>query len=197
MTAAGFTDAPFPDAQFLEGQILIAMPGMQDPRFHRTLVYLCAHTAEGAMGLIVNKPAETLSVSDLYERLDIPHAPGGSPEPVRFGGPVETGRGFVLHSADYHSSEATLRVDAETSMTATLEILYQMAEGRGPERRIVALGYAGWAPGQLEGELQQNGWLLCAPDRDLLFGSDDAGKWDRAMAKLGIDPTLLSSGGQA
>ncbi|MEM0924042.1 MAG: YqgE/AlgH family protein [Pseudomonadota bacterium] len=192
MSAAGSTDA-----QFLEGQILIAMPGMRDPRFHRTLVYLCAHSADGAMGLIVNKPAETLSVGDLYERLDIPHAPGGAEEPVRFGGPVETGRGFVLHSADYHAPDATLRVDEETSMTATLEILYQMADGKGPRQRIVALGYAGWAAGQLEEELQMNGWLLCVPDRELLFGSDDAAKWDRAMAKLGIDPSVLSTGGSA
>lgn len=184
-------------AQFLEGQVLIAMPGMRDPRFHRTLIFLCAHSADGAMGLIVNKPAETLMINDLYERLDIPHDPKAKAEPVRFGGPVETGRGFVLHSADYYAPEATLRVDPATSMTATLEILYQMAEGKGPRQRLVALGYAGWAPGQLEGELQMNGWLLCPPDADLLFGGDDDAKWDRAMAKIGVDPSLLSSGGNA
>ena len=192
----GMNDSePSPD--FLDGQILIAMPGMKDPRFHRTLVYLCAHSADGAMGLIVNKPAETLMVSDLYERLDIPQRPGGQAEPVRFGGPVETGRGFVLHSSEYYAPEATLRVDGATSMTATLEILYQMADGQGPERRVVALGYAGWAPGQLEGELQMNGWLLCPSDEDLLFSADDGSKWDRAMAKIGVDPGLLSSGGTA
>lgn len=183
--------------QFLDGQLLIAMPGMRDPRFHRTVVYLCAHSSDGAMGLIVNKPAETLKVSDLYERLDIAYDDDDASETVRFGGPVETGRGFVLHSSDYYAPEATLQVDTEVSMTATLEILHLMAAGHGPHRRMVALGYAGWAPGQLEGELQANGWLLCAPDRGLLFDGDNDAKWDRAMAKLGIDPKLLSTGGSA
>lgn len=182
---------------FLDGQVLIAMPGMRDPRFHKTLVYLCAHSADGAMGLIVNKPAETLTLSDLFERLDIAHDPQVGGETVRFGGPVETGRGFVLHSADYHAPAATLKVDEETSMTATLEILHLMATGDGPRDQMVALGYAGWAAGQLEGELQANGWLLCPPDHDLLFGNENDTKWDRAMAKLGIDPRLLSSGGTA
>lgn len=182
---------------FLDGQLLIAMPGMRDPRFHKTLVYLCAHSADGAMGLIINKPAETLMVSDLYERLDIAHSPELPDEPVRFGGPVETGRGFVLHSADYNAPEATLQVDRSISMTATLEILRLMAEGEGPVERMVALGYAGWSPGQLESELQANGWLLCQADRELLFGTDNAYKWDRAMAKLGIDPSVLSAGGSA
>ncbi|MEM9736590.1 MAG: YqgE/AlgH family protein [Pseudomonadota bacterium] len=185
------------ESHFLEGQMLIAMPGMRDPRFHRTVIYLCAHSADGAMGLIVNKPAETLKLSDLFERLEIPHVTPRAEDIVRFGGPVETGRGFVLHSSDYYAPEATLKVDPETSMTATLEILYQLAEGRGPERAIVALGYAGWSPGQLEGELQQNGWLSCGPDGDLLFGEDNGGKWDRAMAKIGVDPTSLSTGGRA
>ncbi|MEM7239247.1 MAG: YqgE/AlgH family protein, partial [Pseudomonadota bacterium] len=116
---------------------------------------------------------------------------------VRFGGPVETGRGFVLHSSDYYAPEATLRVDDTTSMTATLEILHLMAAGHGPRERMVALGYAGWSAGQLESELQANGWLLCDPDRGLLFDGDNLDKWDRAMAKLGIDPKLLSTGGTA
>ncbi|MEM9044043.1 MAG: YqgE/AlgH family protein [Pseudomonadota bacterium] len=182
---------------FLDGHLLIAMPGMSDPRFHRTLIYLCAHSPDGAMGLIVNKPAETLKVSDLYERLDIAHGSDLPDESVRFGGPVETGRGFVLHSGDYYAPEATMRVDGRVSMTATLEILHLMAAGEGPSERMVALGYAGWSPGQLEIELQANGWLLCPPDRDLLFGTDNDAKWDRALAKLGINPCLLSAGGRA
>lgn len=185
------------DASFLDGHLLIAMPGMTDPRFHKTVVYLCAHSHDGAMGLIINKPAETLKVSDLYERLDIAHRPGLPDEVVRFGGPVETGRGFVLHSGDYYAPEATMRVDSQISMTATLEILHLMAAGHGPRQRMVALGYAGWSPGQLEVELQANGWLLCAPDRDLLFGTDNETKWNKALAKLGIDPRLLSAGGSA
>lgn len=181
----------------LAGQILIAMPGMQDPRFHRTVVYLCAHSSDGAMGLIVNKPADTLSLRDLFERLDIETEAPVAGARVRFGGPVETGRGFVLHSADYFSEQATVKVDQTTSMTATVDILHAMAQDRGPAEAMVALGYAGWSPGQLESEIQANAWLVCQPDAELLFGEGNAGKWDRAMAKLGIDPSLLSSGGRA
>jgi putative transcriptional regulator len=182
---------------FLDGQLLIAMPDMRDPRFHRTLVYLCAHSAEGAMGLIVNKPAESLTLKDLFQRLDIPVRSEIGLQPVRFGGPVETGRGFVLHSSDYHAEDATLRVDDATSMTATLDILHAMAEQRGPARAMVALGYAGWGAGQLEDELQHNGWLSCTADPELLFGTDNATKWERALAKIGVDPSHLTGGGRA
>ena len=189
-------DTAGPD--FLDGQILIAMPGMQDPRFRRSLVYLCAHSEEGAMGLIINRRADDLKLKDLFSRLGIPIDDSLALEPVHFGGPVETGRGFVLHSADYHAEEATLRVDDSTSMTATIDILHAMAQGEGPSRAMVALGYAGWAPGQLEAEMQMNGWLACPADADLLFGPETDSKWDRALAKIGVDPGLLSStGGRA
>ena len=186
------------DGQFLDGQILIAMPGMQDPRFAKTLVYLCAHSSDGAMGLIVNKRAESLKLKDLFGKLGIPIGSVMGKIPVHYGGPVETGRGFVLHSSDYHSDDATLQVDDETSMTATLDILHAMAMNKGPDKAIVALGYAGWAPGQLEAELQHNGWLACPADSELLFSEDEDSKWDRALAKLGIHPAMLSStGGRA
>ena len=185
-------------AEFLDGQILIAMPGMQDPRFHRSLVYLCAHSADGAMGMIVNKRADDLKLKDLFGKLGIPIGGGIAAEPVHYGGPVEMGRGFVLHSSDYHSDDATMQVDDGTSMTATLDILHAMAGDSGPHRAIVALGYAGWAPGQLEAELQANGWLACPADGDLLFGTDEDSKWDRALAKIGVHPAMLSStGGRA
>jgi len=192
-------ETPTPsDADFLDGRILIAMPGMQDPRFAKSLVYLCAHSSDGAMGLIVNKRADKLKLKDLFSKLGIPIGKVMGMVPVHYGGPVETGRGFVLHSADYHAEDATLKVDDETSMTATLDVLQAMAMNRGPGRSIVALGYAGWAPGQLEAELQENGWLACPADPDLLFGEDEDGKWDRALAKLGIHPAMLSStGGRA
>jgi putative transcriptional regulator len=192
-------EAPTPsDADFLDGRILIAMPGMQDPRFAKSLVYLCAHSSDGAMGLIVNKRADKLKLKDLFSKLGIPIGKVMGKVPVHYGGPVETGRGFVLHSSDYHAEDATLKVDDETSMTATLDVLQAMAMNRGPGRSIVALGYAGWAPGQLETELQENGWLACPADPDLLFGDDEDGKWDRALAKLGIHPAMLSStGGRA
>jgi putative transcriptional regulator len=185
-------------AVFLDGQILIAMPGMQDPRFHRSLVYLCAHSHDGAMGLIVNKRADGLKLKDLFGKLGIPVGKGIARDAVHYGGPVETGRGFVLHSSDYHSDDATMHVDDTTSMTATLDILHAMATDKGPDRAIVALGYAGWAPGQLEAELQANGWLACAADEDLLFSTDEASKWDKALAKIGVHPAMLSpTGGRA
>ena len=188
-------------AEFLDGQILIAMPGMQDPRFHRSLVYLCAHSADGAMGLIVNKRADDLKLKDLFGKLGIPIGDGPSGiarKPVHYGGPVEMGRGFVLHSSDYHSDDATMQVDDGTSITATLDILHAMATDRGPDRAIIALGYASWAPGQLEAELQANGWLACPADEGLLFGTDEDSKWDKALAKIGVHPAMLSStGGRA
>lgn len=183
--------------QFLDGQILIAMPGMQDPRFARALVYMCAHSEEGAMGLIVNKCADDLVWTDLFEKLDISVKADLGPKPVHYGGPVETGRGFVLHTPDYHSGEATLTVDDATSMTTTVDILQALAAGDGPGRAIVTLGYSGWAAGQLESELKMNGWLCCEPDADLIFGDDNDAKWDRALAKIGVDPRLLGAGGHA
>jgi len=185
------------DGKFLDGQILIAMPGMQDPRFSRSLVYLCAHSSDGAMGLIINKCAEDLVWEDLFDKLEIPLKSEIGPRPVHYGGPVETGRGFVLHSPDYHSDEATLSVGAETSMTTTIDVLQALASGDGPGRAIVTLGYAGWAPGQLESELQANGWLLCAADTDLIFGDEVDGKWDQALKKIGVNPALLGAGGHA
>lgn len=184
-------------SDFLDGQILIAMPGMRDPRFHRTLVYLCAHSEDGAMGLIVNKPAETLVLRDLFGRLGIEIEGRTGDQAVRFGGPVETGRGFVLHSADYHAEDATMRVDRDTSMTATVDILHAIAEEEGPAQAVVALGYAGWSPGQLEAEIQRNGWLYCPPDPVLLYGTENDDKWDQAMAMIGVDPSHLASGGSA
>jgi len=185
------------DMDPLTGHVLIAMPGMQDPRFHRTVVYICAHSTEGAMGLIVNKPAETLALKDLFERLGIPIDGAAAREPVRFGGPVETGRGFVLHSADYGAEGVTLKVDEGVSMTATVDILHAMATGAGPERAMVALGYAGWSAGQLENEIRANGWLVADADADLLFDAANDTKWERAMRKIGVDPSLLSAGGRA
>jgi putative transcriptional regulator len=134
---------------------------------------------------------------DLFKRLGIRFGGVNAPRPVHFGGPVETGGGFVLHTSDYHADQATLKVDKRISMTATLDVLQAMALGRGPDHAIVALGYAGWAPGQLESELQMNGWLLCESDEELVFGEDDNAKWDRALKKIGVDPSMLGAGGHA
>lgn len=178
----------------LTGQLLIAMPGMGDPRFAGSVVFLCAHSADGSMGLIVNKRVTEVSFAELLEQLEIP-VEGTLPDlPICYGGPVELRRGFVLHSTDYDpGAEEGLRVDDRFTMTATLDILEDLANGRGPDRAILALGYAGWGPGQLEDEIQQNGWLTAEAAPDLVFGARMDGKWEAALASLGIDPLMLSS----
>jgi len=178
----------------LGGKLLIAMPGMSDPRFERSVVYLCAHSDEGAMGLIVNKPLSEISFSDLLDQLEIVRSPESQDIRVHFGGPVEHARGFVLHSGDYRTNrDTTLRVDSEFGMTATLDILEAIAQGDGPAESLLALGYAGWGPGQLEGEILQNGWLTCDAKPGLVFDGADALKWERALRAMGIDPLVLSS----
>jgi len=178
---------------FLEGKLLIAMPGMSDPHFAKSVIYMCAHSAEGAMGIIINKPVTGLSFHDLMEKLELSVAPTTPNFPILYGGPVETGRGFVLHSGDYESSDATLPVSEDVSLTATLDILRAMAEGRGPEHAIFALGYAGWSPGQIEDEILRNGWIHCDADSELLFDTGLDAKWAIALRKLGIDASGLSA----
>jgi putative transcriptional regulator len=192
-------------AGFLDGQFLVAMPVMTDKRFARSVIYMCAHSAEGAMGLIVNQRASHISFSQLlgqlslsaddqtdayqHEMIDID---------VQVGGPVETGRGFVLHSPDYFAADSTLPIDEAVSLTATVDILKAIAAGTGPDRAILALGYAGWRPGQLESEIQANGWLHCPADTGLLFDRDLNQKYERAMSKIGIDPShLVNEAGHA
>ncbi|SEV94951.1 putative transcriptional regulator [Aliiroseovarius sediminilitoris] len=179
----------------LSGKLLIAMPGMGDPRFEHSVVFMCAHSPEGAMGLIVNKPAPDVSLGDILAQLDIDASAATKAASVFFGGPVEGGRGFVLHSGEYDNDASTLKVDAAFSMTATRDILEAMAKGEGPENALAALGYAGWSPGQLEAEIQQNAWLTCDAEEAIVFSDDSEGKWKAALAKLGIDPLLLSAEG--
>jgi putative transcriptional regulator len=176
---------------YLTGQLLIAMPSMQDNRFARTVIYLCAHNAEGAMGLVINRLAGAVTFPDLLQQLNIPSEGVDKEIRIHFGGPVETGRGFVLHSGDY-LHDSTLPVADEVALTATIDILQDIAKGEGPRRSLLALGYAGWGPGQLDHEIQANGWLHVAPDEQLVFDDDLDGKWDRAIAKLGFDISLLS-----
>lgn len=180
-------------ANFLEGKLLIALPGMSDPRFEKSVIFMCAHSADGAMGLIVNKPIEGLAFHDLVKNLDIGVDANAQDKPVLFGGPVETGRGFVLHSGEYKSSEGTLPVTSEISLTATLDILRAIAEGRGPEKAAFTLGYAGWGPGQIENEIRLNGWVHCDADSKIIFETGMDGKWSAALRKLGIDLSLLST----
>jgi len=183
---------PGSDSGFLEGQLLVAMPTMTDQRFERTVIYLISHTSRGAMGLGVNKPMPQLSFPALLEQVKIDLTPINSDIIIHSGGPVETGRGFVLHSADY-VREATVMVGPSIALTATIDVLRAMAEGSGPRRALLALGYAGWGPGQLETEIQANAWLTVPADEGLIFGSEEDRKWTRAVAKLGIDLSHLSS----
>src|SRR5919204_4408880 len=185
---------------YLDGQMLIAMPSMRDERFTRSVIYVCAHSSEGAMGIVVNQPAANINFPDLLVQLEVIPASdliqlprrAGSVKVLK-GGPVETGRGFVLHSADFFIENSTLPIDNGICLTATLDILKAIAQGAGPQSAVLALGYAGWAPGQLENEITENGWLNCDADKELIFGADAEAKYEKAMRKIGIDPGKLSS----
>lgn len=191
---------------FLDGQLLVAMPLMSDRRFARSVIYVCAHSDEGAMGLIINQRATHISAPDLLERLGIDTRTGDEDEvsddilslSIQVGGPVETGRGFVLHSGDYFSEDSTLTIESGICLTATIDILKAIAHGKGPDKALLALGYSGWSPGQLESEIQANGWLSCPADPELVFGTDLDAKYARAMAKLGINLShLVNDAGHA
>jgi putative transcriptional regulator len=194
-------DAPFSprprlgdDAEpgaYLGGQLLIAMPSMQDPRFARSVICLCAHSAEGAMGIVLNKPLDNLTFDDLLKQLGLEPLPPQRRIRLLAGGPVDGGRGFVLHTTDWHT-DGSLKVNGEVALTASIDILKAIAGGGGPRQGILALGYAGWGPGQLEEEIQRNAWLIVTPDEALLFDPDHDSKWRQALAKLKVDPMLLS-----
>ena len=188
------------ESGYLDGQLLVAMPVMGDPRFERSVIYLCAHSSEGAMGIIVNHPAGSIDFPELLVQLDIIEKADQIKLPenagmmkVLKGGPMDTGRGFVLHTSDFFIQDATLPIDGEICLTATVDILKAIAKGAGPKRAILALGYAGWEAGQLENEIQDNGWLHCDADPDLVFGGDVEEKYLRALRKIGIDPGMLSN----
>lgn len=184
---------------FLDGQMLVAMPGMSDERFARSVIYLCAHSEEGAMGIVINRPAPKVKFPELLVQLDViekdaairlPNKAGAMQ--VLKGGPVETGRGFVLHSNDFFIDNSTLPIDQGVSLTATIDILRAIADGSGPDRAVLALGYAGWQAGQLETEMQHNGWLNVPADPSLIFDTALDSKYERAVAHLGIDLSRLS-----
>ncbi|MFZ1109202.1 MAG: YqgE/AlgH family protein [Rhodomicrobium sp.] len=189
---------------YLDGQLLIAMPTMTDPRFHRAVIYICAHSAEGAMGLVINRRAPHITLPRLLEQLEITTS-GSRPLSIRagamavhVGGPVETSRGFVLHSSDYFAADSTLPINEGVCLTATIDILKAIVKGSGPDKAILALGYAGWAAGQLEREIQTNGWLNCPADPDIVFDGDIDSKYSRALDSLGIDPShLVGAAGRA
>jgi putative transcriptional regulator len=186
-------------SRFLTGMFLVAMPGMMDQRFDRAVIYLCAHSDDGAMGIIINKPAEDIVFPELLQQLEIiPEKPSislpsqaGNMKVLR-GGPVETSRGFVLHSVPVEPIEGSVTAGDEIRLSATIDILKAIARGQGPDEAIFALGYAGWASGQLESEIQDNGWMICPLDRKILFDQEFDSKYVRALGSLGIDPAMLS-----
>ena len=185
-------DSSGEDEGYLDGQLLIAMPAMNDPNFEKSVIYVCAHSDQGAVGLVINQPATGITFPEILEQLEVT-APVDDNRPIVIGGPVETGRGFVLHSTDYCKEDATLVTRDSVGMTATIDILKAMAEGRGPQKALLAIGYSGWGPGQLESEIQANGWLTCPAEDALVFDEAFDTKWDRAVEMLGVDPAFLSS----
>lgn len=192
------TDISTEELPFLDGKFLVAMPGMGDPRFDHAVIFMCAHTPEGAMGLMINRPAHQLDFKALMEQLGIEGDDAENGPQVLFGGPVEHGRGFVLHSTDYFTEGGTMAISDDFGMTATLDVLQDMADGKGPENRLLSLGYSGWGPGQLESEIQNNGWLICDADPSIVFETPWGKKWNAAMSSLGFDPAMLSAeGGRA
>ncbi len=175
----------------LTGKLLIAMPFLPDPRFSHTVIYVCGHDAQGAMGLIINKGLPAVTFEELLTQMEVDMTPVAAQIPIHYGGPVEVGRGFVLHSSDY-VSESTVLIENGFAMTATLDILRAIAINEGPRDTLLALGYVGWGSGQLEHEVQENGWLTIDANPELIFGSDLDNKWRQALATLGIDPAGLS-----
>jgi putative transcriptional regulator len=188
------------DGGYLDGRVLVATPTIRDERFARAVIYMCAHSSEGAMGIVINQPAPHISFSDLLVQLQvipptnlIQVAPNAGAVRVLKGGPVQTERGFVLHTDDFFLKDSTLPIDDGICLTATLDILKAIARGQGPKSAVLALGYAGWSQGQLESEMEANGWLHCDADAELVFGTDADGKYSLALRKIGIDPSMLSS----
>lgn len=177
----------------LSGKLLIAMPGMGDLRFEQSVIFMCAHSAEGAMGLIINKPAQDVTLGDVLGQLDIKVSQEVQRLQVHIGGPVETTRGFVLHTQDFQSDLQTLNVDADFAMTGTLDVLEGIGTATGPSRSQLMLGYAGWGAGQLENEIRHNGWLICDPSVELVFDTDDTQKWSQALDSIGVSPLTLST----
>jgi putative transcriptional regulator len=195
-----FQSTPYDaDSSYLDGQFLVAMPGMTDERFSRAVIYICAHSTEGAMGIVLNRPAANVNLPDLLVQLEIIPEPERIRLPQRvgqmqvlMGGPVETTRGFVLHSPDFHIAQSTLPIDDSVCLTATVDILRAIARGEGPANAVLALGYAGWGAGQLELEMQSNGWLNCPADAELIFNASVDARYELALRRIGIEPAMLS-----
>ncbi len=194
-SSATSSDSIWDEETSLAGKLLVAMPkpAMSDPRFERSVIYVCAHSEDGAMGLVINKPAENITFPELLEQLNIDSGPACDRIRVHAGGPVDVSRGFVLHSTDYYTDNSTLSVTDDVGLTATIDILRAMAAGSGPTQSLFALGYAGWGAGQLEAEIKMNGWICCDPAHRLIFDPRVEDKWQESLQFMGINPAILSS----
>lgn len=180
-------------ADSLRGRFLLADPTMPDPRFAKAVVFMCEHSHEGAMGLVINRRNGKLSFQNILDELSITPQHKAPDRLVYHGGPVDLGRGFVLHSRDYDEPDRTMHVTDHIALSATQDVLMALAKGQGPEKSLVALGYTGWGPGQLDSELAGNGWMVADADPDLMFGTDENAKWSAVLAAIGIDARMLSS----
>jgi putative transcriptional regulator len=177
----------------LTGKLLLAMPTMTDPRFYKSVIFMCTHDESGAMGLIINQSPLNMAMSQLLNQLNIQHAPSALLSlPVLTGGPVEPGQGFMLHTSDFEQPE-TIKVNEKFGVSGTIEALRATAEGKGPKELIFTLGYSGWSAGQLEEEIQENAWMIAEATHELLFNTPIESKWDRAMARIGVNPVMLST----
>lgn len=180
------------EGEWLTGKMLVAMPNMLDPRFEKSIIFICSHSPDGAMGLVINRLFGEVNFQGLLDQFDVRLTEGAQDKPVLCGGPVEPIRGFVLHSADYNE-EATTSITPDISLTATVDVLKSLAIGQGPAKSVVLLGYAGWMPGQLETEIQSNGWLIAPADNEIIFNENYEGKWESALNKIGVAPSMLST----
>ena len=176
----------------LTGKLIISMPSQQDERFYKTVIYMCAHSSEGAMGIIINKKIDYDLYPDLLEQLGIDKPLGNKKLYIRYGGPVETGRGFVLHSDEVIQKE-TLSIEKGVALTSTSEFFEDLSKGKGPKNSILALGYAGWSPGQIEKEILANSWMTLSTDSNFIFDEEVNNKWSNAFNLLGVDPSKLSN----
>lgn len=176
---------------YLSGKVLVSMPFVCDSRFAQKVIYICGHDDKGAIGLIINKTLDNFSFQDLLQQLDLAQNYSGKKVNMYYGGPVEVNRGFVLHSNDYFS-ESTIMVDENFFITSTLDILRNLAQGKGPQKHLLALGYVGWSEGQLEQEIQDNIWIISQPTDEVLFNCSTELKWKSSFLQIGIDPNLIS-----
>jgi putative transcriptional regulator len=195
MTEKSNADKKNDTSPYFTGRLLLAMPNMGDPRFHKAVILICAHDEQGAMGLVLNHMLPGLNMQQLLSQLNLEEEitleMDSNEAPVLSGGPVETARGFILHSNDFFQ-EDTIQVNDNISVTGTVDALKEIANGKGPDKMLFILGYAGWSPGQLDDEIQQNAWLIAEPDIDLVFSTRSEQKWDKAIKNLGVDPAMLS-----